>query len=126
MEKVNRGEWSPPPTESGFDAATGPVPTFQVEASEWLHRGRLRAGDAEGESRVCRSAYGVKKPKNPAQRLLRERLKGLEPSTFCMASRRSSQLSYSREEAEYNGGWERLGPSRRRPRVVARGRASRG
>ena len=25
-----------------------------------------------------------------------ERLKGLEPSTFCMASRRSSQLSYSR------------------------------
>src|SRR5438093_926185 len=28
-----------------------------------------------------------------------KRLKGLEPSTFCMASRRSSQLSYSR-----NGG----------------------
>jgi hypothetical protein len=27
-----------------------------------------------------------------------ERLKGLEPSTFCMASRRSSQLSYSRAE----------------------------
>src|ERR1041385_9234103 len=25
-----------------------------------------------------------------------KRLKGLEPSTFCMASRRSSQLSYSR------------------------------
>ena len=25
-----------------------------------------------------------------------ERLKGLEPSTFCMASRRSSQLSYIR------------------------------
>jgi hypothetical protein len=31
-----------------------------------------------------------------------KRLKGLEPSTFCMASRRSSQLSYSREGAEYN------------------------
>ncbi len=28
--------------------------------------------------------------------LSKERLKGLEPSTFCMASRRSSQLSYSR------------------------------
>ena len=28
-----------------------------------------------------------------------KRLKGLEPSTFCMASRRSSQLSYSRERA---------------------------
>jgi hypothetical protein len=31
--------------------------------------------------------------------LSEERLKGLEPSTFCMASRRSSQLSYSRAEA---------------------------
>ena len=41
--------------------------------------------------------------KTPAERgFLRERLKGLEPSTFCMASRRSSQLSYSREVAEYN------------------------
>ncbi|MEA2151614.1 MAG: hypothetical protein QOD69_3444, partial [Solirubrobacteraceae bacterium] len=28
-----------------------------------------------------------------------ERMKGLEPSTFCMASRRSSQLSYIREDA---------------------------
>jgi hypothetical protein len=28
-----------------------------------------------------------------------KRLKGFEPSTFCMASRRSSQLSYSRVEA---------------------------
>ncbi len=26
-----------------------------------------------------------------------KRVKGLEPSTFCMASRRSSQLSYTRE-----------------------------
>ncbi len=26
----------------------------------------------------------------------KKRLKGFEPSTFCMASRRSSQLSYSR------------------------------
>jgi hypothetical protein len=31
-----------------------------------------------------------------------KRLKGFEPSTFCMASRRSSQLSYSREGAEYS------------------------
>ena len=29
----------------------------------------------------------------------KKRLKGFEPSTFCMASRRSSQLSYSRIEA---------------------------
>ncbi len=41
--------------------------------------------------------------KTPARRRLsEERLKGLEPSTFCMASRRSSQLSYSRERDEYN------------------------
>ncbi len=33
-----------------------------------------------------------------------KRLKGLEPSTFCMASRRSSQLSYSRTKADYRGG----------------------
>src|SRR4051794_36453369 len=30
-----------------------------------------------------------------------KRLKGLEPSTFCMASRRSSQLSYSRKSRQY-------------------------
>ena len=29
-------------------------------------------------------------------------MKGLEPSTFCMASRRSSQLSYIRVAAQYN------------------------
>ncbi len=33
-----------------------------------------------------------------------ERMKGLEPSTFCMASRRSSQLSYIRaRSAVYRG-----------------------
>jgi hypothetical protein len=30
-----------------------------------------------------------------------KRMKGLEPSTFCMASRRSSQLSYIRASAQY-------------------------
>ena len=33
------------------------------------------------------------------ERLVAKALKGLEPSTFCMASRRSSQLSYSRKRA---------------------------
>src|SRR5688572_15539829 len=37
-------------------------------------------------------------------RPFRKRLKGFEPSTFCMASRRSSQLSYSRAGAEYSRG----------------------
>ena len=31
------------------------------------------------------------------QRLVRKRMMGLEPTTFCMASRRSSQLSYIRD-----------------------------
>jgi hypothetical protein len=31
-------------------------------------------------------------------------MKGLEPSTFCMASRRSSQLSYIRASAQYRSG----------------------
>ena len=35
-----------------------------------------------------------------------KRMKGLEPSTFCMASRRSSQLSYIRVKAEYSDGPE--------------------
>jgi hypothetical protein len=35
--------------------------------------------------------------KTPDLRGFWKRMKGLEPSTFCMASRRSSQLSYIRE-----------------------------
>ncbi|MDQ2895547.1 MAG: site-specific integrase, partial [Actinomycetota bacterium] len=52
MEKVNRGEWTPPPTGSELDLAIEPSPTFQVEASEWLHRRKVRAGDPEGESKT--------------------------------------------------------------------------
>ena len=36
----------------------------------------------------------------PLSRFVKKRLKGFEPSTFCMASRRSSQLSYSRVKAD--------------------------
>jgi integrase len=53
MEKVNRGEWSPPPRRSGSPSAE-PVPTFQVEASQWLHRHKLRAGDPEGRPKTIR------------------------------------------------------------------------
>ena len=34
-----------------------------------------------------------------------ERMMGLEPTTFCMASRRSSQLSYIRVVAKYSPGF---------------------
>ena len=46
-----------------------------------------------------------------------ERLKGLEPSTFCMASRRSSQLSYSRATGASiaRRAAQRPGPVRRLP-----------
>jgi hypothetical protein len=33
-----------------------------------------------------------------------KRMMGLEPTTFCMASRRSSQLSYIRERGQYSRG----------------------
>ena len=56
-------------------------------------------------TQICR-ALRVCQQKNPGlPGIFRERLKGLEPSTFCMASRRSSQLSYSRAGAEYRPGW---------------------
>ena len=44
-------------------------------------------------------------------------MKGLEPSTFCMASRRSSQLSYIRGSADYRAGAA--------PRPAAEGSAQR-
>ena len=49
-----------------------------------------------------------------------KRMKGLEPSTFCMASRRSSQLSYIREGGNYSGGPART-RERRLPAALAFG-----
>ena len=43
-----------------------------------------------------------------------KRMKGLEPSTFCMASRRSSQLSYIRGGGDYSPAGELR---RRAPRL---------
>src|SRR5881227_3057783 len=58
-----------------------------------------------GESINVPPLAGRKNKTPPERGFHEERLKGLEPSTFCMASRRSSQLSYSREaDAEYIGG----------------------
>jgi hypothetical protein len=62
MEKVNRGEWSPP--RPGPDAAVlTATPTFQGEASQWLYPAEssgpetLTAGQRPFaiSSRVCRS-----------------------------------------------------------------------
>ena len=47
--------------------------------------------------RLTRGGFGLDPDnKKPFSRTFRKRMKGLEPSTFCMASRRSSQLSYIR------------------------------
>ncbi len=44
--------------------------------------------------------FGVPRRTNPptCRQFAKKRLMGFEPTTFCMASRRSSQLSYSRTE----------------------------
>jgi hypothetical protein len=44
-------------------------------------------------------AVGKEKPRLSG--VFRERMMGLEPTTFCMASRRSSQLSYIRVGAAF-------------------------
>ena len=54
MEKVNRGEWTSAKTESARGLATAAAPTFQVEASQWLHRRKVRAGDPEGRTKTMR------------------------------------------------------------------------
>jgi hypothetical protein len=53
MEKVNRGEWTPP-SDQRPSAVTAPTPTFQVEASHWVHRQKIRAGDPDGRSKTIR------------------------------------------------------------------------
>src|SRR5829696_8040211 len=50
MSKVNRGEWAPPVQERLALPTSVALPTFQVEASEWLHRRKLKAGDPDGTS----------------------------------------------------------------------------
>jgi hypothetical protein len=54
MEKVNRGEWTSAKAESARGLATAATPSFQVEASQWLHRRKVRAGDLEGRTKTMR------------------------------------------------------------------------
>lgn len=53
MEKVNRGEWKPTRAGPAPRLATA-SPTFQVEASQWLHRRKMRAGDPDGRTKTIR------------------------------------------------------------------------
>ena len=52
MEKVNRGEWTSAKAEPTRGFATAAAPSFQVEASQWLHRRKVRAGDLEGRTKT--------------------------------------------------------------------------
>jgi hypothetical protein len=63
--------------------------------------GPLVAPSGSAGRRTAATAAFEQRKTPPERGFPDKRLKGLEPSTFCMASRRSSQLSYSREVAEY-------------------------
>ena len=69
--------------------AEGPSSRYAVCCTTALYKMRFRTPSGAPKTRKPRHLRGF----------LRKRLKGLEPSTFCMASRRSSQLSYSRESS---------------------------
>ena len=75
------------------------------------NRRQAAATDASTMRKRRTAARTVVKPTPVAQRVhekpaicggFLKRMKGLEPSTFCMASRRSSQLSYIREGGKYS------------------------
>jgi integrase len=53
MAKVNRGEWTPPARDPA-PARPAQAPRFQLVASEWLHRHKLKAGDPDGLSTTIR------------------------------------------------------------------------
>jgi hypothetical protein len=66
-------------------------------ALEWARIGgayRALPGTRDTETASVASVGQQKTP--PERGFPRERMMGLEPTTFCMASRRSSQLSYIR------------------------------
>jgi integrase len=54
MEKVNRGEWTPAKAAPTLRLGGALTPTFQVEASQWLHRRKMRAGDPDGRTKTIR------------------------------------------------------------------------
>ena len=77
--------------KAGINADRRPSRRFQalMRISAWNN------GDMRGWfDLVSGCCPGTKPP--TCRRFAKKRLKGFEPSTFCMASRRSSQLSYSR------------------------------
>ena len=65
------------------------------EPGLWRHPAKMNA--AFERAYATRRLPGQREQtEGPRLRAFSKRLMGLEPTTFCMASRRSSQLSYSR------------------------------
>ena len=56
MEKVNRGEWTPAKAEPALGVATAASPSFQVEASEWLHRRKVGPATEGAQRRFATSS----------------------------------------------------------------------
>ena len=68
---------------------------------DFLHP-TLREGLAAEHVRRLAADMGARTQKPPMRGLPEKRMMGLEPTTFCMASRRSSQLSYIRGPGKYS------------------------
>ena len=81
-----------------MEAAAGVEPAIEIlqtsALTTWLRRPAWASLTTTKGRRQSTSPLSSASPREG--RL--ERVKGLEPSTFCMASRRSSQLSYTRSK----------------------------
>ena len=80
-----------------MEAATGVEPVMKVLQTSALPLGYAapaQEGPSSANERQTTEHIASVLCLDPEGEL--ERVKGLEPSTFCMASRRSSQLSYTR------------------------------
>ena len=101
-------------TVRGAAAVTRSAPALRRERTRGRQGEALRPGRPRSEPRNAktRSASGFSE----------ERMMGLEPTTFCMASRRSSQLSYIREVGGSLPAGRGRSNRRRGPRSALRGR----
>jgi hypothetical protein len=98
------GRRPPHTTRIGTRALMGIPPAGTTGARFRVDRFLPAWGVGRVTSRVSEHAIAPREGK-------RERMMGLEPTTFCMASRRSSQLSYIRVGAQYSPGQERSSAS---------------
>ena len=81
-----------------LEAAIGVEPMMEVLQTSALPLGYAASAQPLSSAKGRRqSTWPLSSASSPRGGL--ERVKGLEPSTFCMASRRSSQLSYTRSKA---------------------------